>query len=825
MGRLFLALVAVVFASLAASASAATIPVTSNADTGAGSLRAAVTQANGTSEADTITVPPMVITLTSGPLSVNQDVTIDGSGEGQTILQGNGTQRILTVSSSAADLALEGMTLRNGVATQGGAILSGGASLTTDHVTFSANRSGGGGASGFGAAICLSAVSSTTLTIRDSTFDSNTAGGGTTGSGFASGIVDVEGSFSAGVTIQRSTFTNNKVGGGGNGANLSAGSGVVYFNTTGGSGLDATIESSTFSDNTTGGGLPNGGDGSGAVENTGPGTLRIYNSTFTRNTAGGGGTPDTDNDPGGAGFGAAISASEGTVDIVGNTFTQNKAGGGGSSNAGSPGGEGRGGAVYLTGVAATIRNNTFASNTAGGLGGAPGGTRGTGGAVYATGLTSPLTFTGNLVRGNRAAPDAFTDGFGGGLYLELTSGAHTIANSTFVENGIGSGGAAGATHRGGGLYINAAGAATASLRNLTITDNFVRNPSSSGGGIYSAGNVRIANSILADNTALTEPNTVVENCDPTFRPSSDGHNIESGTTCTFGLSTDLSSTVPLLGPLQDNGGPTLTRAPSQSPASPALDAGDNALCPPTDQRGGKRPAGSACDIGAVEITPPTIVRGAATADTTTATLPFDLDTGVASTTYHVEYGPAGGALAATAEVTVPGAADATAVSVALSDLSPGTAYQYELVATNMFGTTRSGVGLVTTAAAPPPPPSKASLNLKAKAGKVKVDKKGKFKLKGSEAGCPSGSVAACEVSVGVTAKAPKDKKKTAKLGSSKFTIAAGATSAIKGKLSKKGTKLLKRAGKIKKAKIAVSISVPGGEPTAGATKATLITKR
>jgi hypothetical protein len=55
----------------------------------------------------------------------------------------------------------------------------------------------------------------------------------------------------------------------------------------------------------------------------------------------------------------------------------------------------------------------------------------------------------------------------------------------------------------------------------------------------------------------------------------------------------------ILGPLQDNGGATLTHA--LVPGSPALDAAPvDANCPATDQRGVTRPQGAACDIGAVE---------------------------------------------------------------------------------------------------------------------------------------------------------------------------------------------------------------------------------
>jgi hypothetical protein len=55
---------------------------------------------------------------------------------------------------------------------------------------------------------------------------------------------------------------------------------------------------------------------------------------------------------------------------------------------------------------------------------------------------------------------------------------------------------------------------------------------------------------------------------------------------------------PKLGPLADNGGPTLTMA--LLPGSPAIDAGNTSLAPATDQRGFPRPAGLAADLGAFE---------------------------------------------------------------------------------------------------------------------------------------------------------------------------------------------------------------------------------
>jgi hypothetical protein len=61
---------------------------------------------------------------------------------------------------------------------------------------------------------------------------------------------------------------------------------------------------------------------------------------------------------------------------------------------------------------------------------------------------------------------------------------------------------------------------------------------------------------------------------------------------------------PLLGPLQDNGGDTPTHA--LLPGSPAIDGGDDGVCPDHDQRDRRRPidgdgnGSAACDIGAFE---------------------------------------------------------------------------------------------------------------------------------------------------------------------------------------------------------------------------------
>ncbi len=83
---------------------------------------------------------------------------------------------------------------------------------------------------------------------------------------------------------------------------------------------------------------------------------------------------------------------------------------------------------------------------------------------------------------------------------------------------------------------------------------------------------------------------------------SNGYNLSSDATCDFTNTADLVNTDPLLGPLQDNGGPTFTH--ELLTGSPAIDAGTNSGCPATDQRGFTRPVGASCDIGAYEAPPP-----------------------------------------------------------------------------------------------------------------------------------------------------------------------------------------------------------------------------
>ena len=137
---------------------AATISVTSLADSGAGSLRAAVTTA---ASGDTINVVVAgTMTLTSGEIAVTKALSIVGPGSSSLTVSGNGSSRIFKVSVTTAGavdapVSISGMTLTSGYAAgtcstpatgSGGAIAATESlSLTDVAITSSyAARNGGG---------------------------------------------------------------------------------------------------------------------------------------------------------------------------------------------------------------------------------------------------------------------------------------------------------------------------------------------------------------------------------------------------------------------------------------------------------------------------------------------------------------------------------------------------------------------------------------------------------------------------------------------------------------------------------------------------------
>src|SRR5688572_7339484 len=108
---------------LGSPAQAATFTVSNTDDSDAGSLRQAVLDANATPGADTIDFSVTgTITLTSGQLTVTDDLTIDGPGAASLTVSGNNTTRVMQVAG--ATLYLDGLTVANGHANAGGGIVN-----------------------------------------------------------------------------------------------------------------------------------------------------------------------------------------------------------------------------------------------------------------------------------------------------------------------------------------------------------------------------------------------------------------------------------------------------------------------------------------------------------------------------------------------------------------------------------------------------------------------------------------------------------------------------------------------------------------------------
>ncbi len=228
---------------------------------------------------------------------------------------------------------------------------------------------------------------------------------------------------------------------------------------------------------------------------------------------------------------------------------------------------GYGGGIYNDG-SISIANTTLSSNTG----------YGWGGGIYNTGSISLVNTTFSF---NSASiidiNDTYKYGDGG---LVNDNGTASFVNVTLSGNSVG--------QTGGGIY-NMNGSVT--LTNVTLNGN----TAAEGGGIYAmpGTSTSLKNVILAQGAGGA-------NCSGPI--TSAGYNLSSDGSCPFSEAGDQNNTDPLLGPLFNNGGPTLTHMLHLG--SPAIDAGTSAGAPSTDQRGrprpGDQPGDTLYDIGAVE---------------------------------------------------------------------------------------------------------------------------------------------------------------------------------------------------------------------------------
>ncbi len=547
---------------LAGAAPAAAFVVNTTADTidnnldgicadinGMCSLRAALIEAGIIDDADTIILPAGVYTQTL--IQPGEDGNLGGDWD---IDHGN----LDIVGAGAADTILQAAATPNTAGDRVLEVISPNITVNITGVTIRYGKLAGPANSGTRGGGIRSVG---TLTISNSVIDSNRAAGG-------GGIWNERD-----ITLNNVMVTNNTCNAGG----ATCFGGGMYSVT------DAlrtlTITGSAFSGNTA---LTTGTPGSafasgfGAASLSGAGiNLNISDSSFTGNQGFGSGTGP--NEGGGNGSGIRFSPTGTSLFNITNTVISGNGITGGTSISGS------GIAIVTTGkITGTWDKLTVAGNTGNALG--------SGIAVNVNGAPVTLNINNSTISGNTGAA------FGGGMGIFAGSGSGGIFVITNFLNSTISGNSGGT---GGGVFMDRTGSAViiTNFNFCTITGNTA---TAVGGGLSpGVTSLNINNSIAADNSAPVGPDirgnvnaldfNHIENTSDTVLTTNGPNN-------TFGFD-------PQLGPLQNNGGPSLTHL--LSAASPLLDTipmgvNDCGTAVSIDQRGFGRPFGAGCDKGSTE---------------------------------------------------------------------------------------------------------------------------------------------------------------------------------------------------------------------------------
>ncbi len=405
------------------------------------------------------------------------------------------------------------------------------------------------------------------------------------------------------LTLQGGMALGGNAGGDGGGG---AGLGGAVFNQG-----QLTIQNSLLTGNAARGGAGYTGFGGGGGGMGGNGTQGVGRDGNGGPYAGYGGGPNAGNPNGGlagyshglyvsvnGGFGGGGSATVGTGNNGGfggggGGDNDNNRAGGSSGGDGGFGGGGAGGTVYkdagMAGVSEFGGGEGTTSDTGEGSGG---GGAGFGGALFndqGTVFITDTTITGNLAA---AGPSPGHAGMGAGAGIFNYNGKVTVNYSTLVQNYAAQGGAE--------IY-NLADGSSGSTAVLTLNDSILADSQGSSEDLHSAA-INGGIPVLLGTNNLIMSSTGAPTTSPFLIGIAD----------------------PKLGPLQNNGGPTLTMAPL--PGSPIIDVGTGStgLGVTTDARGQSRiydfssvsniPGGDGSDLGAVEVRPATITVST-TADT------------------------------------------------------------------------------------------------------------------------------------------------------------------------------------------------------------------
>jgi hypothetical protein len=318
-------------------ATPAPLAVTNLNDTGPGSLRDAITQADAAPGADTIVFDPALtgrtIALASTLPTITDTLTITGPGQTALTVKGAAGNRVFQVGAGATATITDLIVTGGSLGANGGGILNNG-TLTLQRVTVSGNSttgvSNGGGiaSSGAGASLMVQDCTvsgntaegsgagifndtGTTATITDTVITGNTAGNNANGAGVENlGTMTINGCTISLNSGPSTNVTPNFFGGGvanlgSTGAltvlastvvgNLSEGPGGGLFS----NGASLSVTNTTVANNTS---LSTpAGTGGGGIRVQGSGSLTVLNSTVTGNVDGAG---STTTNAGGISFGS-----------------------------------------------------------------------------------------------------------------------------------------------------------------------------------------------------------------------------------------------------------------------------------------------------------------------------------------------------------------------------------------------------------------------------------------------------------------------------------------------------------------------------------------
>ena len=553
------------------SRAATTRMISSSADSGAGSLRDALASAVDGDIIDLSNVHG-TITLTHA-LQPAASVAINGPGANVLTLNGNGLGRVI---ESGHTLKLSNVTIANGAVTAiaasapafGGCLaVNGDLSLYNTTITGCSVGDAATAYSYGGAIAVVGALSMKYSTVSNSTATAYLGAGG-------GGIFNVE-STSSGSTIAYSTISGNTAqldATNNDGGYFAQGGGALIASTTSTS-LGVGLLKATVTGNSAyaPASIYLGRAAGGGVAIFDAGSVALY-STFSGNSA----------KSYSAAYGGGLFAT-GNVYALESQWTNN------AVNSGYFFAYGGGIATYNSTVSvavSTVSGNTVTSDcyycTSAG-----------GGVFGIAGVAAKYsTISGNSVTATFDAGGAFGGGISGrgaGITLsDSTVSGNSVAN-TYGTSGFGG--------FGGGV---APLAAPLTAYNSTIAFN---SSSDLAGGIAAGygSTTKLISTIVSNNIASYDATSAdIQSPDTTLTITGD-HTLAVNVGANITMPADTLVTDPLLGPLADNGGPTLTH--KLDAASPAVDTGSNPNGLTWDQRGPAhdRSFGQAPDIGAYEL--------------------------------------------------------------------------------------------------------------------------------------------------------------------------------------------------------------------------------